>query len=105
MKWFLLLLAILFEVAGTTAMKLSAGFSKLLPSLSVFVCYGASLTLLTLTLRRLDVSVAYAVWSGVGTALITLIGFVYFAEAVSPLKVVSILLIIAGVIGLNLAVR
>lgn len=102
MKWLLLTFAILFEVAGTTAMKLSVGFSRPLPSVLVVVCYGASLALLTLTLRHMDVSLAYAIWSGVGTALITVVGVLYFAEDISWLKLLSIGLIILGVAGLNL---
>jgi small multidrug resistance pump len=85
-SWSLLLFAILFEVSGTTCMKLSDGFSKLWPSIGVAVFYLLSLAALTLVLKKIDVSVAYAIWSGLGTAL----------------KMVSIALIIAGVVGLNL---
>lgn len=100
--WLLLATAILLEVAGTTSMKFSEGFTRLLPSVLLFVFYAASFTLLTMALRRIEVSVAYAIWSGVGTALISVIGFIYFQETVSVLKIVSILLIIIGVVGLNL---
>ncbi len=101
--WFLLTFAILLEVTGTTCMKLSEGFSKPVPSVLLFVFYGASFAALTFALKRIDVSVAYAVWSGIGTLLITLIGILYFREAATVLKGVSIALIITGVIGLNLA--
>ncbi len=94
--------AIVLEVGGTTCMKLSEGFSKLWPSVMVFVLYGLSLGLLTLALKRIDVSVAYAVWSGMGTALIALIGVVWFKEPVTALRIVCLGLIIMGVIGLNL---
>lgn len=100
--WLLLATAILLEVAGTTSMKFSEGFTRLLPSVLLFVFYAASFTLLTMALRRIEVSVAYAIWSGMGTALISVIGFIYFQETVSVLKIVSILLIIIGVVGLNL---
>jgi len=100
--WAFLLGAITFEVAGTTCMKLSDGFSKLLPTAGVVIFYLLSLSLLTLTLKKIDVSVAYAIWSGVGTALIACIGLLYFKEPATALKLVSVALIIAGVVGLNL---
>ena len=73
-------------------MKLSAGFTKLVPSLLLFVFYAASFIALTFALKKIDVSVAYAIWSGVGTALIVIIGIMYFREAVTALKLVAILL-------------
>jgi small multidrug resistance pump len=103
MHWIYLVLAILLEVCGTTCMKLSAGFTKTLPSILMFVLYGASFSVLTLALKRIDVSIAYAVWSGMGTALIATIGVLWFKEPLTALKLVSLALIIAGVIGLNLS--
>jgi small multidrug resistance pump len=103
MQWIYLVLAIMMEVAGTTCMKLSEGFTKTLPSAMLFVFYGMSFVLLTLALKRMDVSVAYAVWSGVGTALIALIGLYWFKEPLTALKVVSLALIVAGVVVLNLS--
>ncbi|MXV40225.1 DMT family transporter [Bacillus subtilis] len=102
MNWVFLCLAILFEVAGTVSMKLSSGFTKLIPSLLLIFFYGGSLFFLTLTLKSIDVSVAYAVWSGMGIVLITVVGFLFFQEHVSVMKVISIGLIIAGVVSLNL---
>lgn len=99
--WLFLTLAIVFEVAGTTAMKFSDGFSKWLPSILIFVFYGVSFTLLTLALKKIDVSVAYAIWSGVGTALIAVIGVLMFKDPMNAMKVISIALIILGVVGLN----
>lgn len=101
--WLILIFAIALEVAGTTCMRLSHGFTKPVPSVLLFVFYLASLSVLTLALRKIEISVAYAVWSGLGTALIATIGFVYFRETVTALKVVSIVLIVAGVVGLNLS--
>lgn len=100
--WVMLVGAIFFEVAGTTCMKLSEGFTRPLPSALIFVFYGVAFTLLTLALKKLDVSVAYAVWSAVGTAVIAGIGIIWFKEPLTALKVVSLLLIVAGVVGLNL---
>lgn len=103
LHWFYLAGAIVLEVAGTASMKLSEGFTRPIPSMLLFVFYAASFVALTFALKKIEVSVAYAVWSGIGTALITAIGILYFREAVSALKLVSIVLIIAGVVGLNLS--
>lgn len=102
MQYVFLLGAIVSEVIGTSALKLSDGFSKLWPSVVVVLAYGLSFFLLSLTLKRMGVGTAYAIWSGLGTALIVIIGIFYFKEDVSVLKVTSILLIVIGVIGLNL---
>ena len=100
--WIYLISAIVFEVLGTTAMKLSEGFTKTMPSVAMGVFYLLSLTMLTLALKKFDVSVAYAIWSGLGTALITLIGIWYFKEPATLIKLGSITLIIIGVVGLQL---
>ncbi|HMA87039.1 MAG TPA: multidrug efflux SMR transporter, partial [Desulfosalsimonadaceae bacterium] len=91
--WFFLIIAIILEVAGTTSMKLSEGFSRWLPSILIFVFYGLSFAGLTLALKRIDVSIAYAIWAGLGTALITVIGLVYFKEPATLIKLISIGLI------------
>jgi len=101
--WLYLILAIVFEVAGTTAMKLSDGFTRLWPSIAMSVFYLLSLGALTMALKRFDVSMTYAVWSGLGTAMIAVIGIVFFKEPVTMLKFASLVLIIAGVVGLNLS--
>ena len=101
--WMWLIGAIVFEVLGTTAMKMSEGFTKTMPSVAMAVFYILSLTALTYALKKFDVSMAYAIWSGVGTALITLIGIWYFKESVSVVKIASIGLIIIGVVGLHLS--
>src|SRR5665647_3974507 len=87
--YYLLLLAIAFEVFGTTCMKLSQGFSKLLPSILIFVFYALSFFFLTLALKGIDVSISYAMWAGLGTAFITVIGIFWFKEPVNALKTVS----------------
>lgn len=105
MSWAYLFAAILFEVAGTTCMKVSEGFSKVIPSILIFVFYGVSFALMTLSIRKLEVSVVYAIWAGLGTALIALIGIFIFQEKMTALKFVSLLLVVAGVIGLNLGAK
>ncbi|HLO84886.1 MAG TPA: multidrug efflux SMR transporter [Nostocaceae cyanobacterium] len=101
--WLYLILGIVFEVLGTTCMKLSEGFTRLFPSIGMLVLYGLCFTFLTLSFKRIEVSVAYAVWSGLGTALIAGIGIGWFEESASPVKLISIVLILLGVLGLNLA--
>jgi len=101
--WLFLAGAIAFEVAGTVSMKLSEGFTKLIPSVLVAIFYLVSLAALTFALKKIDVSIAYAIWAGVGTALIAIVGVIYFKEPATVIKVISIALIIAGVVGLNLS--
>ena len=102
-SWLYLILAIIFEVTGTTFMKLSNGFMKLVPSVMMFVFYILSLVVLTYALKKFDVSVAYAIWAGVGTALITIVGFIFFKEPITLMRIGSVLFIIIGVVGLHLS--
>lgn len=102
MSWVYLICAITMEVIGTTNMKLSQGFTKTVPSVLMFVFYGFSFAFLTLALKKIDLSLSYAIWSGVGTALIATIGVLYFKEPVTAIKIVSIGLIVIGVVGLAL---
>ena len=99
--WLCLAGAITLEIAGTVSMKLSQGFSRPLPSVLLFVFYAASFFLMTIAVKRIDVSVSYAIWSGVGTATIALIGVLWFRETLTWIQVASIVLIIAGVVGLR----
>jgi len=100
--WFHLVVAILLEVSGTTSMKLSHGFTVLGPSVAVLVFYGLSIVFLTFAVNRIDISIAYAVWSALGTAIVAAIGFVYFGEVVTAWKLIFLGLIIVGVVGLHL---
>lgn len=103
MSWAYLLLAIALEVSGTTSMRLSEGFTKLVPSILMIVFYLPSFALLTLAIKKIDVGVAYAVWAGLGTALIAVVGIVWLKEPATAWKGISLGLIIAGVAGLNLS--
>ena len=100
--WLILFFAIVFEVFGTTALKLSDGFTKLIPTISIFVFYGLGLFLMTLTLKKLDLGVVYAIWSGVGTALVAVIGVLFFNDAINIYRIASLALIVVGVMGLHL---
>ena len=103
MPWIFLSVAILFEVAGTTSMKLSRGFAEIWPTIGVFVFYVGAAAAIILALRRLELSIAYAIWSGVGTALTVMIGIAFFREPLSAFKLASIALVVIGVAGLSLA--
>jgi small multidrug resistance pump len=103
MHWFYLVLAILSEVAGTVCMKLSAGFTKTLPSVLMWVFYAVCFAFLALTLKKIDVGVAYAIWSGVGTAIIAAVGIIYFREPLTMMRAIGLITIIAGVVVLNLS--
>ena len=79
--WLLLLVTIIFEVAGTIAMKLSNGLTKLVPSVLIFVFYGICFSVFAIVVKKIHLSIAYAIWSGVGTLLITIIS-VYFLKSI-----------------------
>ncbi|MFI6597330.1 DMT family transporter [Nonomuraea sp. NPDC050536] len=104
MAWILLAFAIATEILATSALKLSDGLTNLTWTIVTSAGYIASFVLLARALKlQLDMGTAYAVWSGVGTAAIALIGFLFMGESLTPLKIGGILLIIGGVIVLNLA--
>lgn len=105
MKWVYLFLAIGFEVIGTTFMKLSDGFSKIFPSIVMGIFYLLSLTMLTFALKKFEVGTAYAIWSGFGVALITIIGIIFLKENITVSKIVGIFLIIIGVVILQLSTK
>ncbi|MFB7735642.1 DMT family transporter [Streptomyces sp. NPDC056112] len=94
--------AIAAEVAATTAMKYSEGFSRLGPSLITLLGYVVSFVLLAQTLKSVSIGTAYAIWSGIGTAAIAALGLVFFGERMDLAKVAGIVLIIGGVVVLNL---
>ena len=102
MTWFLLSVAIVFEVAGTTSMKLAEGFTRPIPSVLIFVFYAAAFVLLVFVLKRLDLGVTYAIWAGLGTALVVVVSILWFGEPVTLVKLISFILIMVGVVGLNL---
>lgn len=105
MPWMLLGAAILLEVTGTICLKLSEGFTHLVPSLAILPLYGGSLALLTLALKTIPVSTAYAIWAAVGTALVAVIGIAVFREPAGAVKMASLVLIVVGVVGLHLGDR
>ena len=101
MGWVYLFLAIFFEICGTFSMKESAGLKVFWPSVFVFLFYGLCLGMMTLATNQIELSIVYSVWAGLGTAIVTLIGIFYYHEPISALKIISILFIVSGVIGLS----
>lgn len=100
--WLFLLIAILTEVVGTSLMKASQGLTRVLPTIFMFILYAISFIFMALALKKIEVGVAYAIWSGLGTAMIALIGIAWFRESFNIPKLVGIIFIIAGVVLLNL---
>jgi len=90
------MLSVGFELAATTCLKLSDGFTKVLPSIGLFGFYGLCFSFLALAVKTIDISVAYAVWSGLGTTAVVIIGIVKFNESISIKTVISIGMIITG---------
>src|SRR5580698_3043941 len=103
MAWVILVVAGLFETAFAVCLKLSNGMSRLWPTAGFAASALISFGLLTLALRELEVGPAYAVWTGIGAAGAATVGMVMLGDAVSTVKLVSIGLVLAGVIGLNLS--
>jgi small multidrug resistance pump len=95
--------AIAVEITGTTLLRATEGFTRLWASLGVLVLYGAAIWLLARAVEELEVSIVYAVWSGVGTAAIAVIGMTVLGEPVGAVKILGIALVIAGVVILNLS--
>lgn len=102
MTWVYLILAIIGEVAGTTALKASDGFSRLGYGGLSLLAYGIAFYFLSIVLKTMPVGIAYAVWSGVGVALVTVIGVVLFGQSLDLYGYLGIGLIVAGVAVLNL---
>ena len=103
MAWALILIAGLFETGFAVLLKLSHGITRLWPTAGFAACALISFGLLTIALKNLEVGPAYAVWTGLGAAGTAVVGMALLGESVSTIKLVSIGLILAGVVGLNLS--
>ena len=102
MYWIYLYLAIGLEVAATTCMKISNGFKNMTASVLMILFYVVSLGLLTISLKKIEIGIAYAIWSGLGTVVISVLGIILFHESVSAVKFLAISLIVVGVVLLNI---
>jgi small multidrug resistance pump len=105
MCWICLFLAIFLEVAATIFMKLSNGFTRVVPTVAMFILYGLSFVPMNIALKQMEIGAVYAIWSAVGTAVVAVLGILVFDEPASALKAVAIALIIAGVVCLNLSTK
>jgi small multidrug resistance pump len=99
--WVLLTVAIVAEVIATSSLKLSDGFTRLWPSVVVVLGYGISFYFLSVTMRSMPIGVIYAIWSGLGVVLVTLVGWLVFKQHLDLPALVGISLIIAGVVIMN----
>ncbi len=102
MSWIYLAVAIVCEVIATSSLKASEGFTKLLPSLLVVCGYGGAFFFLSLTLKFMPIGVAYAIWSGVGVVLISLVAWLFFGQNLNMYSMIGMALIVAGVLVLKL---
>ena len=102
MAWFILVLAGLFETGWAVGLKASAGFTKLWPSVWTAVSMTISVVLLGIAMKSLPVGTAYAVWTGIGAVGAVILGIVVFGEQAGALRLLSVLLIVAGIVGLKL---
>lgn len=101
MHWVYLFIAITGEVVGTSALKASEGFTRPAPSVVTIVGFAIAFYFLSLTLRTMPIGIAYAIWSGVGIVLISLIGFVLFGQKLDAPGLIGVALILAGVVVIN----
>lgn len=102
-QWVFLAVAIVSEVIGTSTLKASEGFTRLWPSVVVVAGYASAFYFLSLTLKTIPVGVAYAIWSGAGIALIALIAWVLYGQALDLPAIIGMSLIVAGIVVLNLS--
>ena len=102
MAWVLLSIAIFAEIVGTLSLKASDGLSKLWPSLGVLVGYATAFTLMAMSLKKLDVGVTYAIWSGVGIVGAAIGGLIFFDQQLSKITIFGMAIIVAGVVVMNL---
>jgi quaternary ammonium compound-resistance protein SugE len=103
MNWMILVLAGLFEIAWAVGLKYTDGFTRVWPTIGTVAAMVVSVGLLGIAMRSLPVGTAYAVWVGVGAVGTAILGIVLFQESANAGRMVSLLLIIAGIIGLKLA--
>lgn len=102
-KYVMLAISIVAEVFAATMLKLSNGFTELLPIVGVIVGYGISFGMLGVLLKYMPISVAYAIWAGAGTLLTAVVSVFVFGEVFTLLKIVGIVTIVAGIVVLNMS--
>ena len=101
--WLILCLSIALEVCGTVCLKLSNGMSRPLPILGVVLFYLSAFALMSTSLKSLEIGIVYAIWAAAGTALIAIIGIVFFGESIASGKIVGLAFVITGVVLLKVS--
>ncbi len=99
--WLLLFVAIVAEVVATSTLKATEGFTRLWPSVIVVVCYETAFILMSLSMKKIPVGIVYAVWSGVGVALITLAAWIFLGQTLDAAGLAGVALIVGGVVVIN----
>ena len=100
-SWLFLAVSILFEVGGTLSLKYSNGFTNVLPASSAVICFVISIWLMSISLKQLEMSSCYAVWAAASTAIVALLGMIFYAESMSSPKIIGITFVIIGVVLVN----
>ncbi|MFM9836579.1 MAG: DMT family transporter [Methylophilaceae bacterium] len=101
--WLFLIASILFEVFGMLSLKHSNGFDNLFPTASAISCFITSIWLMSISLKQIEMGITYAVWAAASTAIVAVLGVIFYAEIVTTYKMIGITLIVVGVILLNLS--
>jgi len=100
--WLFLIASILFEVFGMLSLRYSNGFSNILPTAGAISCFIASIWLMSFSLKQIEMGITYAIWAAASTAIVALLGVIFYAESISQFKIIGITLIVVGVVLLNL---
>jgi small multidrug resistance pump len=103
--WLILIASILFEVFGMLSIRYSNGFSNLLPTASAVMCFITSIWLMSISLKQIEMGIAYAVWAAASTAVVALLGIVFYAESIASFKIAGLILVVIGVVLLNLGAK
>lgn len=103
--WILLGVSVVAEVLGTVCLKLSNGFSYILPTILTIILYSIAVWLMAVAARQIELSTAYAVWAGTSTALIVFVGITWFDESSTPLKTLGLTMAVGSIVLLNLSTR
>lgn len=103
--WLILIASILFEVFGMLSLKHSNGFNNLLPTTGAVSCFLMSIWLMSISLKQIEMGITYAVWAAASTAIIALLGIIFYAESIANFKIAGLILVVIGVVLLNLGAK
>lgn len=103
--WLILIASILFEVFGMLSIRYSNGFSNLIPSAGAVTCFITSIWLMSISLKQIEMGIAYAVWAAASTAIVALLGIVFYNESIASFKIAGLILVVIGVVLLNVGAK